>query len=58
MSGIPLPMCKRCSTKPATHDGFCDSCWLEEKVAKGMEGVLGNNPEQNYADNFPATQTK
>jgi hypothetical protein len=58
MSGIPLPMCKRCGTKPATQDGCCDTCLPEEKSAKAMEGVLGNSPEQNYADSFPASHSK
>lgn len=54
MSGIPLPMCKRCGAKPATQDDCCDTCLPEEKAARAMEGVLGNSREQSYADNFPA----
>jgi hypothetical protein len=43
MSVIPLPNCNRCGKKPATHNGYCDTCWPEVKAAKEMEGILGSS---------------
>jgi hypothetical protein len=52
MSVIPLPMCKRCGEKPATHKACCDTCWPEEKAANEMGDVLSNSDQQNHVENF------